>query len=525
MKRIFYYSGYRLTIFHFDNEECVAMFAFNPGDEGLEKFNTYLMATTNTPVRLLVDLIEEDFKKDTIPHVGASDRKSIVSRLVNRQYRQSKDYVHYKVIDRETTGRKDDVLLYSVLSNPDILQSWLKPMQDAGISISGIWSLPLLTESLYKHIERKSKNILLVSQQVPSNLRQTFLKNGKFESSRSAVVNLDDASIGEYISTEVEQTLRFLSNQRHIGFDEKIQIHVICRKLDLENIQSECIDSSLRTFHYHDLAAIQSTFGCSTQSLDYSNSIYSYICSLQKIPIGHYGHKSLFSKYYEQITSKALYIASATLLILATITSFSFISDSILLDEESITLNAQTVGINSDYEKQLAKLEPRLKKTQIMKSSVLLHRKIIREKLISPQKFMLDASRILSRTGMHDTELTQVFWQQTQISELSNKQNNKLATKIDYGNSAVINHLVTLSGFIRLSKSSIKQSVYKTNSLAEAFKNNKLVRNVNITRMPIDIRSKASIQYEASSDKNTNIKTDRQKGKFEIDILMQGHDS
>lgn len=223
MKRIFYYSGYRLTVFHWQNNECIATYAFNPGEEGIDKFQTYLKATANTPVRILVDLIEEDFKKETIPHVGAADRKAIVRRLIDRQYRKSKDYVQYKVLEREKTGRKDDVLLYSVLSNPEILEPWLKPMQATGTAISGIWSLPLLSPKLFKKLNTQAKNVLLVSQQVPSNLRQTFIRNGRFESSRSAVVNLDDAPIGEYISSEVEQTIRFLSNQRHIGFDEKLK--------------------------------------------------------------------------------------------------------------------------------------------------------------------------------------------------------------------------------------------------------------------------------------------------------------
>ena len=238
MKRIFYYSGYRLTVFHWHNEKCLATHVFNPGEEGLEKFKTYLRATVNTPVRILVDLIEEDFKKETIPHVGAADRKSIVNRLIERHYRKSKDFVHYNVVDREKSGRKDDVIIYSVLSNPEILEPWLQPMREAGTSISGIWSLPLLSPYLFKKLGTKSKSVLVVSQQVPSNLRQTFVKNGQFESSRSAVVNLEDATIGEYIATEVEQTIRFLSNQRQIGFDEKIEIHVICRAADLTDIQA-----------------------------------------------------------------------------------------------------------------------------------------------------------------------------------------------------------------------------------------------------------------------------------------------
>lgn len=533
MKRVFYYSGYRLTVFHWQNEKCISSYVFNPGEEGIEKFKTYLMATENTPVRILVDLIEEDFKKENIPHVGAADRKSIVSRLIDRHYRKSKDFVNYNVVGREKTGRKDDILLYSVLSNPEILEPWLKPIRECNTSISGIWSLPLLSEILFRKINNKSNNVLLVSQQVPSNLRQTFVKHGHFESSRSAVVNLEDATIGEYISSEVEQTIRFLSNQRHIGFDDKIEIHVICREDDLEEIQSRCKDTALRSFHYHKLLEVTETLGCDMQSADtketnisdYSNGIYSFICSSKLSPVGHYGSPSLFHKYYEQLLSKSLYVASTIILLLSIIMSFSYFSESVVLDEESITLNIQTEGVNNDYEKTLAKLETKLSKTQQMKSSVLLTEKIQQSKILSPQNFMVDISRILTRSGMHDTEITKIHWQQHQGSVMPVTNDNRKKINTDYAKADEINQHAIIGGYIRVSQSSLKQSVNKVNSIIDAFKNNKLVKDVSIIQMPVDVRSKSSIENESGIELDQDVNRDREKGQFEIQVLMKARNS
>ena len=526
VKRIFYYSGYRLTVFHWHNNECVATYAFNPGEEGLDKFQTYLRATVNTPVRILVDLIEEDFNKETIPHVGAADRKAIVTRLIDRQYRKSIDFVTYKVVGREKTGRKDDQLLYSVLSNPEILEPWLKPMQESGTSISGIWSLPLLTPKLFKKLDIKANNVLLVSQQVPSNLRQTFIKNGHFESSRSAVVNLEDASIGEYISTEVEQTIRFLSNQRHIGFDDKIEIHVMCRKADIDEIKSMCADTNLRSFHYHELNELEEALNCKLDSSEYTNGIYSYVCASQFLPVGNYGNRSTFVKFYEQLCSKALYATSALLLLAATVLSFSFVSESVVLDEEAITLQLQTDVINKNYNKQLAQMETQLEQAKLMQSTVLLADKIDTNLSVSPLSFMNYLSKVLARTGMHDTQITHLNWKQNQSLEIPVPQRNQSANvTVDYGNIAPINQVATIKGFIPISKYGLKDSIHKVNSIAKALENNERIKIVNIKRMPVDTRPDATINLEAKKASKASEIDDQEQGQFEIELLMIGKTS
>jgi len=526
VKRIFYYSGYRLTVFHWQHNECIASYSFNPGEEGLDKFSTYLRSTENTPVRILVDLIEEDFKKESIPHVGTADRKAIVSRIIDRQYRKNTDFATFKVVDREKSGRKDDIILYSVLSNPEILDPWLARINDVGIAVSGIWSLPLLTPKLFNNLKIKSNNVLLVSQQVPSNLRQTFIKNGKFESSRSAVVNLEDASIGEYISTEVEQTIRFLSNQRHIGFDEQIEIHILCRKADIAEIQSKCIDTSLRVFHYHELKELEKHLNCNIQSAEYTNGIYSYVCANQIVPIGDYGNKQTFIKYYEQLSSKALYVLSVILLLSATILSFSFVSESIIQDEESLTLRKQAEVIDNNYQKKLASMEPRLKLAESMQSTVLLVENIKSSRNVSPLSFMNYISRIMRHPDMRTIEITALSWKQNQSQKfpVTNKRKSS-KQKIDYGKESAINQLATISGYIPVSKYGLKKSVAKVNLLVQKLEDHQLILKTNIKRLPIDARPEASINMEVQKPEKLNNSTDKQNGQFEIELIMLGSKS
>ncbi|MDH5710160.1 MAG: hypothetical protein OEZ15_00640, partial [Gammaproteobacteria bacterium] len=77
MNRIFYFSGHRLTAFHWDGKKFQGACSFEPDAEGLNKFREYLQTTVKSPARLLVDVIEEDFRIETIPHVFGKDRKAV----------------------------------------------------------------------------------------------------------------------------------------------------------------------------------------------------------------------------------------------------------------------------------------------------------------------------------------------------------------------------------------------------------------------------------------------------------------
>ena len=193
MKRILYFTGHRLTAFHWKGKKLTGSCSFEPDNDGYEKFERYLASSIKTPVKFLVDVIEEDFRIESAPHVYGNDRKAVISRMLDRFYKASKQYTYYEVLDRQKTGRRDDNVLLGAMTNPQLVEPWVKIIEENEVPLSGIWSLPLVSQHLLPCIGAKKGCVLLVSQQVNSNLRQTFFRDGKMLSSRQSVVNQDAA--------------------------------------------------------------------------------------------------------------------------------------------------------------------------------------------------------------------------------------------------------------------------------------------------------------------------------------------
>ena len=63
---------------------------FEPDEQGFDLFNAYLKSFRNEPVRLLFDLIEEEFRLIKLPFLRGSDRQSIINRNYTKYFRPSK---------------------------------------------------------------------------------------------------------------------------------------------------------------------------------------------------------------------------------------------------------------------------------------------------------------------------------------------------------------------------------------------------------------------------------------------------
>ena len=130
MKRIFYFSGHRLTVFHWGRKTLTAACSFESNEIGFDKFKQYLESSENTSTCMLLDVIEEDFRKDVIPHVYGKDRMAVISRLIDRHYRSSRQYTYSEIQGREKIGRKDDEVLLAAITNPELVRSWIRIIEE-----------------------------------------------------------------------------------------------------------------------------------------------------------------------------------------------------------------------------------------------------------------------------------------------------------------------------------------------------------------------------------------------------------
>ena len=89
MKRILYFTGYRMVAQEWSGQKLTSSVYFEPDEQGLDLFTAYLSSLKHEPVRLLVDLIEEEFRQIKIPLIRGSGRQEILNRNFAKFFRNS----------------------------------------------------------------------------------------------------------------------------------------------------------------------------------------------------------------------------------------------------------------------------------------------------------------------------------------------------------------------------------------------------------------------------------------------------
>ncbi|MDQ1362197.1 MAG: hypothetical protein QG652_57 [Pseudomonadota bacterium] len=517
MKRLFYYSGYRLTVFHWINGKFAGNYYFDPTEAGREEFSHYLKKTPPVPSRILVDVIEEDFRIETLPHAYGSDRKALVQRQIERFFRNSGHYVWHEFQGRESSGRRDDRVLFAALTNPDMLKPWLKQIADADVPVRGIWSLPLLSTKILSRLNAGNGNVFLISQQVSSNIRLSHFKNGRLVSSRSTTINLEGTDYGHFISEQIEQTARFLANKRSIGFDEAISIHIIAPEEFFESVQTTCVSAHLRNITVHRTRDIEKKVASQGITGPYGNGIFAQLCSDDHVTRGHYGGTADFSIYNRYLAGKALLGLAAALTLGSLLLASWLYFDSQRMQAESREFGRQTASINSQYQKQLQKLEPVLAQTGLMKASVDLAEKIAASKQISPQHFMTRLSRIFSSNRFNLLRIAEIEWQIVATASEDGELNTLVPVHLQ---SATLLHQATIKGRVPVSADNIRDAVNQVNQLAEHLREDKQIQNVQIKKLPVDTRSSGRLTLEAGS--KAAAESLPEAGEFILSVTMKG---
>lgn len=526
MNRIFYFSGHRLTVFHWDHKKFHGACSFEPTLEGLNKFKQYLNTSAKSPARLLVDVIEEDFRIETVPHVYGRDRKAVIGRLQDRYYRSSRQYVYAEVIGREKKGRKDDRVLVGGITNPGLIDMWKDTIEECEVPLIGIWTLPLLSKGLLPLLGEKHSAVLLVSQQVNSNLRQTFFRDGKMLSSRQSVINQDAediTNIGKFAAPEVARTVSFLRNQRLIDNNETVHIHIIGSEGQVKSLQDEVKGDSLNDISIHKLSDLQAKFGVQGLSGKFSDGIFTWLCQKQHAFQAHYGEVREYSQYYYVLASKSLVAASILLALAAMLITESNISSAFEHERSVELLREQAEEYKNLYQLRFKEYEPVFEHARSMNAAVDMAERIAKHSLTSPLDFMIEMSAALSQPGLGVEHVDKIEWQAEQYKDVRGSQEVS-KDKTDVTLEDTIRHVGVIHGRINVSDDNYRGSVSQVNRIIEALSQHARVEQVEVLEMPVEVRSEKAFTDESGVNVNTIIA--KQRGKFALKVTMKepGHE-
>lgn len=520
MKRLFYFTGYRLSVLHWKGKQLIGSSSFEPTDSGLDAFRNYLQQTEKLPGKFLVDVIEEDFRIETIPHVGGKDRKAIIHRLIDRYYRSSQGYAYSEIIGREKDGRKDDTVLLGAMTNPQLIQPWLDIIEECEVPLSGIWTLPIISKQLLKSLKANTGVVLLVSQQVNSNVRQTLFRDGKLISSRQSIINQDmrDVSgIGELAAPEVKRTIEFLRAQNLIASSETVGLHILGGEDQLESLSESFTEDERQTVTIHPVAEVHEKLGLKGVEPTFSNNIFAWLCVDQSIVASHYGDSSSFNRYYNVLAAGALYAASLIMVISAVLLTEANISDAMEYKRSIVLLEQQEQNYKELYSKKFKDFEGVFQNAGVMNSAVELAEQIKINSATSPLDFLIEVSNILSKDSTYEIEIDKVEWQAVNLNAQKKLVDANFTAKLPVKHDAVI------TGRIDVSEYDYRASINHIQNIIDALEADPRIDKVVALKMPVDLRSESKFVTESGVDVKRH-ENEESSGVFSLRITMKAPD-
>ena len=507
MKRIFYFSGHRLTVFHWSRKRLEGACSFESNDDGYEKFRQYLESSAKTPTVMLLDVIEEDFRKDVIPHVFGKDRKAVISRLIDRHYRSSRQYTYSEIQGRQKTGRKDDEVLLAAITNPELVRPWIRIIEDCDVPLSGILSLPLISNSILSVIGAKKGYVLLVSQQVNSNLRQTLFKDGKMVSSRQSVINQDAeniSNIGSFARPEVDRTLTYIRSQYQIKDTDLIHVHILGSDAQIDSLESTFMSDHFNDYHVHRLKDINEKLGIKGLQDKFADGIFACIAANKISTTSHYGHRHEFNRFYYALASNALYAASVVVIIVSLLMTEANISDGIAFRESTALLKERTDEFKRVYKEKYEAYEELFSNANLMELAVGMVEQIETNSQITPLNFMVELSHLIGDPKIGRIYIDKIEWTTRQVDDGKHrKARNRISNPVilykstDVTSANEVQHVAVVTGRIPVDSSSYRDSVNRINKIISTLSNSDRIQEIKAINLPVEVRPEKKFSAES----------------------------
>lgn len=243
----------KLAVYHWANDKLGSSYLFDASEEGFEFFGRYLSEVHNDPVYVFVDTAAEEYRLDTIPHAFGADRQALIERKQDRAFRGT-PYLYTDVQNREKSGRRDDNIMLSAITNTEVIQPWLKILEEHKVPVAGVVSIPLLIQEINSIIPNMPGNTLVFSLQSVSGLRQSFFRNKSLKFSRLVKMpRYGTEPFAPILTEELEKVQRYIHGAHIIDNNQPLDIYFYGNQELLAELGKTHINSSLIRYHLLDI--------------------------------------------------------------------------------------------------------------------------------------------------------------------------------------------------------------------------------------------------------------------------------
>ena len=494
-RRAVFVAADAVSVYHWEGAGVTDSFVFDADETGLANFSRYLAETPKTPVYILVDIVEEEYRSETIPHVFGADRKALLERKYARLFRGS-PYCHAIIQGRETEGRRDDLVLLTALMNPDAVTPWLRLCVEHQIPVAGIYSLPVLSKSLLPKVGANSANVLLVTMQGTSGLRQSYFRDHEIKISRLArMPRLGTVPFAPYILGELDRFQRYLNSQRLLA-SSPLDIFILGHGDLLEDLERQCHNKENVRYHLLDVAGIAQRLGIEgVLTTPFSDHLFAHLL-LSLAPKNHYAKEEERSYFKLHQTRVGMWAAGLLLLMGSILWSGFNVYKAISLKWQGFETEERASFYQSRFETAKKGLPPTPVEPFDVKAAVDIIDTLARHKA-TPLDAMTRVSQVLEQ--FTNLQVEEIRWAAAMDPNLPMGETRQAgepqapAPAPDPGGAYSYYHVAVIRGYLSPFNGDYRAGLAMINRFAESLRSIKSVYDVKVISMPLDVSSEGRL--------------------------------
>ncbi len=503
-RRAFFLSADKLAVYHWNKGKLGSSYLFDATKEGQEYFARYLKETPNNPAYFLVDIVEEGYRQDTIPHVYGADRQALINRKKSRLFRDT-PYFYADLQGREEEGRRDDRALFMALTNPGILAPWLKLLNDNEVPLAGICSLPQLTRDILDIIPEPADHMLVVSQQSISGLRQSFFYKKDLKISRLVgLPRYGTEPYAPYIYDEIEKIRRYLDSLNLVPAENPLDIYILANSELLNDLEKLYISTAVLRYHPIDINLLANKAGLGRDlTTPFCDQLLMYYF-LKRRPANYYA-SATETRYFKMHNMRRMMLAASIFMFLGGIIwgSLNFWGG-ISYKQQALTSEKKSEFYSARYEIAREKLPKIPVEPADLKIAVEIARTLNEHKAVP-----FDMLKLIS-FGMRQfpsIQVDEINWEasvdpNTNSGQPDTSDTNQMAlglSNIGTSENYQYYQIASMQGHISSFDGNYRKALEIIDKFAEVLRNKQSVHDVSIVTLPLNIDSDTSLQGAADS--------------------------
>jgi len=272
-RRLLYLDANRLSACRWQNGQRQDEGDFKADSAGIEAFAAYLARHRQSLYYLLVDVIDEGFQHESLPHVHGRDRAALLKRKLDQYFFGTPLHVAC-MLGRETTetGRRDDNFLLAALTRPQQLEPWLAALRNSESRLVGIYSFPSWPAALLPPVSTKlpsnTRNSCWLRRPAPACACPSWrMANCIFRALNRWPVTVSE-EITRACAVEAARTYQYLLGQRLIDRTVALPTLVLVHPAETASFRASCHDSAELSFEFLDIHAVANRLGVKTPMRD-----------------------------------------------------------------------------------------------------------------------------------------------------------------------------------------------------------------------------------------------------------------